>query len=768
MLSPRPEQGRTTRTTVHRRDRIARKFIVSTVAITAIIGLVMAGCPTELPPDPDPYPPMPATGAPVGTVIITAEPDPARAVLKLAAGAVDIYAHPVTDRALFSDIAAHPEIDYVLNYGSYRDIRFNTYAASRDPLVPEFDDGRLNPFAVPAIREAMNWLIDRDFLVKEHLGGMGTPKYTVLGTAFPDASVRYRHIVAAIETHYTYDMAHAADIIASEMFELGAVFQDGNWHYNDEPVDIIALIRSDLSPYPAAGHYVADQLEALGFRVTRLVRTEAEANPIWQQGNPADGEFHFYTGAWSYPAIARDQGDIFDQMYTHRVMTGSPLWQILEDQLTDWPELDEASRRLRANEFATMDERQELFETALWEATGFSNCIWLMDIAGASAYRHNVSVAADLAAGIIDPMWAFTAHFHDEGKPVWRYTLRMETPSLLVENWNPVGGSTRTYDLFVTRALGDSGLLPDTRTGLYWPQRIESAAVTVRQDLPVSRTLDWLTLDFAQEIAVPPEAWADWDAEEQRFITVAERFPQGTTALRKSVVTYPHDLFETPLHDGSTLSMGDFIMAMIMRFDRGKEASPIYDPAQRAPLEDFLKTFKGVRIVSVQPKLVIETYSDVWHIDAERNVTHWFPTYGTHDWTGFWHMITVGWLAEANTEMAFSRDKATNLGVEWTGYTRGPSLSILEKWLDWAVDENFIPYRPTLANYITLSEAAERWFNLQNWYSDMGHFWVSSGPYMLKTVSPLAKIVVLKRFEDYADPSDKWFFLLEPLSTSGQ
>jgi hypothetical protein len=121
----------------------------------------------------------------VGNVILTAESDHARAVLKLAAGAIDIYAQPITDPALFADVAAHPEIAYSLSYSSYRDIRFNTYARSSDPFVPEFDNGRLNPFAVPAIREAMNWLIDRDYLVKQYLGGLGTPRYTALGTAFP-------------------------------------------------------------------------------------------------------------------------------------------------------------------------------------------------------------------------------------------------------------------------------------------------------------------------------------------------------------------------------------------------------------------------------------------------------------------------------------------------------------------------------------------------------------------------------------------------------
>ena len=738
------------------------------MAVIAILGLVMSGCETEIP-DSDAGQPLPATGAAVGTVIFTLEPDHARAVLKLAAGAIDIYAQPITDPVLFADIVTHPEIDYAFSYGSCLDLRFNTVG----PIFP--GTGKLNPFAVPEIREAMNWLIDRDYMVEEYLGGMGVAKYTALGTAFPDAAVRYPHIVEAIEAHYAHNPTEATAVIAAEIEKLGAVFEDGNWYYDGEWVEIIALIRADLSPYPAAGHYLADLLEDLGFQVTRLVRTAAEAAPIWLYGDPADGEFHFYTGNWASPAIPLDQGGIFDQMYTHRVMTGYALWEVLEEQLLDWPELDEASRKLRYREFTTMEEREELFETVLWEAMKFSNCIWLMDVAAGNSFRHNVRVAVDIAGGIGEPMWAYTAHFHEDGEPVWRYTMRIEMPSLLVDNWNPVAGSTKSYDMFITGTLGDSGTLPHPRTGLLWPQRIESAAVTIKEGLPVGRTLDWLTLDFAPEIVTPSDAWADWDAVEERFITVAEKMDSESAyydedyspqALRKSVVTYPADLWQVPLHDGSTLSIGDFILAMIMTFDRGKEDSPIYDPSEKASLEAFLATFKGVRIVSVEPNLVIETYSDVWYMDAEWNVTHWFPAYGTQDWTGFWHTVTVGWLAEKNEALAFSQDKSAGLGVEWTDYTRGPSLDILSWWMDWAAAYNFIPYKSTLGDYITSAQATERWTNLQDWYADIGHFWVGSGPYMLKTVSPTAKIVVLKRFEDYPDPSDKWFFLLEPLSSN--
>ena len=226
----------------------------------------------------------------------------------------------------------------------------------------------------------------------------------------------------------------------------------------------------------------------------------------------------------------------------------------------------------------------------------------------------------------------------------------------LVDPWNPLAGSNWVYDMAPMRATGDYGTIPDPYTGLVWPQRIESAAITVEEGLPVGKTLDWLTLDFAPEIQVPGEAWVDWDAENQVFITADEKLammaeeaaaepvaeaeegeegeeaevveiPEYFTAKRKSVVTYPADLFEKHTwHDGSPMSVADFVMYLILSLDPGTEGSEIYDASQVGKVESFKSSFKGFNITSTDP-LVIEYYSDVWYLDAEYNVTDWWPYY---------------------------------------------------------------------------------------------------------------------------------------------
>jgi peptide/nickel transport system substrate-binding protein len=202
------------------------------------------------------------------------------------------------------------------------------------------------------------------------------------------------------------------------------------------------------------------------------------------------------------------------------------------------------------------------------------------------------------------------------------------TATLFTDPWNPVNGSNWVTSAFVQNAVQGDGLMPDPYTGLAWPLRAERADVTVQTGLPVATNYDWVTLDTADTITVPADAWVDWDATNQKFITAGEKFPEGVTAKTKSVIYYPADLFETvKWHDGSNLSVADFVMWMIMNFEQGKPESAIYDEDVAANLEAFLTHFKGVQIVSTDP-LTIATYDDNFYADAELDVTSWWPQYG--------------------------------------------------------------------------------------------------------------------------------------------
>ena len=202
-------------------------------------------------------------------------------------------------------------------------------------------------------------------------------------------------------------------------------------------------------------------------------------------------------------------------------------------------------------------------------------------------------------------------------------------------------------------------------------------------------------------------------------------------------------------------------MSMILLFDPAKEESAIYDEAAAPATEGYQSHFRGVRIVSTDP-LVIETYDDAFLLDAEvmisQNSTYpnptWWPQYAYGE--GAWHSLALGVLAESNGELTFSTDKAGALEVEWMSLISGPSLEILAKYLDQASGETYIPYAPTLGEFVSTDEAAARYENLSAFYDQFEHFWVNTGPFILEGVFPVEGTLTLARNPDYADPADKW------------
>lgn len=716
--------------------QVVEQVVTEVVEVEKIVEVT----PTPVPSD--------RTGAWVDQVVFTSIDDANAAVSQLQAGVLDIYAYTVNDPELLKTVQGDPNLAQVQSFGSYTEITYNPAVCS--------DTTKLNPFSNAKIREATNWLYDRNYIVQEIYGGLAVPKLQTLNSAFPDYA-RYIATSRALEGKYAYNPELAKETIATEMEAMGATLgADGKWQYQGAPVVVIGLIRSE-DERTQIGDYVAAQLESVGFTVDRQVKTRTDLSPIWVQGNPTDCLFGFYTGGWITTAISRDDASNFSFFYTANDYP-IPLFQAY----TPTPEFDALALKLRNNDFTTVEERDELFqqamEMALSDPGSGSVRVWLADATSFSPLSSDAEVTYDLAGAIAGAqIWGNTVRF----KGLEGGVMRIAQPGIMVDPWNPVAGSNWIYDSMPIRAIQDYGVVSDPFTGLYWPQRIEKAEVVVQEGLPVGKTLDWLTLDFAPSIEVPGDAWVDWDAVNQKFITAAEAYTTTQTAKTKTIVTYPADLFETvKWHDGSPLSVADFVMYMIVNFfDRGKPDSALFDEAAAENLAAFLDHFKGVKILSTDP-LTIETYDDLFYLDAEWIPTTWWPnyTYGS----GAWHNVALGVQADAENKLAFSADKADKEGIEWMSYIAGPSLEILKGYLDASLAEPYIPYAATMGEYVTAEEAAARYANLAKWYEERNNFWLGTGPFYLYRVFPVEQTMTLQRFDQFPDRADKWAGFGEP------
>lgn len=677
------------------------------------------------------------------------------AVSQLQAGAIDFYSFNLSSNTL-QDIK-DAGLNYTQSYGG-------NYGISLNPAV--FDDTtRLNPFSNRKIREAMNWLIDRDYINQEIYGGGSLPKLLPITTQL----VEYTNLIdtaRALETKYAYNLEKAREVIAAEMEAMGAtVGDDGKFQFNGEPVVLIFLIRSDGDgTRQPMGDYVSNQLEEVGFTVDRQYKTSSEAFPIWLGSVASEGQWHMYTAGYLPSGLTRDERGNIQQYYLpSSVQASDPFISNVAD-----PELQQLGDDLANGNFTTKEERDEMMRRALELALEDSLFVWVVDQLVYAPYNSNVSVTYDLAAGYEAAfMGNYNLRFVDQEGG----TMKVGTNDLFTQPWNTIAGSNWVWDSNIMRATSmgtanvvtSAGLMGDPYTGLAWPQRIESAKLEYQSGLPITQSLDWLTVEAVDEISVPEDAWVDWDAANQVFVTVGEKYPDGTTAKTKSTVVYPADLFDTvKWHDGSPISVADFVMSFILSLDRGKPESSVYDEAAAPSIEAALPFFKGFRIVSTDP-LTIEYYSDIFNADAELNISPIWPLSPTGlSGENSWEILAISNLAESAGELAYSSDKADSLTIEQMSWVGGPSLEILKKYLDQAATESYIPYAPTMSQFITPEEAAQRYESLSNWYADHGHFWVGTGPYYLDQVFTTEKSLVLKNNPDFPDLADKWSAFSNP------
>ncbi|MEM3740649.1 MAG: ABC transporter substrate-binding protein [Candidatus Korarchaeum sp.] len=680
----------------------------------------------------------PASAAPVefkpnkygwfDSIVFFGEPDHAKAVEMMIKGDIDSYFIDLSEPDLYRKIKQSPELSYDFSFGLYYDLTFN-------PVGPTFPKtGELNPFSNKKIREAMNYIIDRDYIVNEIMGGLAMPKFVPFVKLLPEGQ-RYLDEITKIETKYAYSFEKGRAIIESEMRKMGAELVGGKWYFKGKPVTLHFIIRVE-DARKAIGDYIATQLEKLGFTVDRMYKTSREASPLWIRGDPAEGKWHLYTGGWITNAVSRDDSDNFQEFYTpESTMSWSPLWRAYNPD----PTFRDIANKLAMKKFATIEERDQMMRKALWMAIEDSVRLWIVDQTAVWARRKEISLVADYAAGYAAQSWAFTANRGKVGG-----TARISSAEVIIDPWNPTGGSGGAsnwiYDSMIyDYALWGRAYLLHPQTGMAIPLNVKSVYMEVVKGTPTHQSEEsksWFTLKWVDKVTIPSDAWATWDVKAQRMVTAGEAGVRE--AKVKFVVDYGPVLGKVAYHDGSKRSLADFLFGFILDHERMSPESKLYDESVADSFRSVYEQLKAWRIVSTDP-LKIEYYVDYIHLDAELiayTYTFWPSTP--------WHAYYIGVLAEENRELAFSADKSNALNVEWTNYIGGPSLEVLKKYLDKAYSEGLIPFPNFMKDYITVEEAKRRYSLLNEFYKSYGHFFVGDGPYYLAKADLIAHTATIK------------------------
>jgi peptide/nickel transport system substrate-binding protein len=488
----------------------ALNLLAAAITAFVLIASTFASMPVAAAPAEVPYGPW------VDEIVWIMEKDFAKAVDMISKG--DLHAFFIgirVDPKLAERIKTDPNLAYKLAFGLYFELTFN-------PVGPEFKDGSPNPFSNPRIREAMNWLIDRNYIVNEIMLGFARPKWFPLVSAFPDYA-KLADVVKLLEAEYSYNPEKARTVIFEELTKMGYEYKDGKWYYKGEPVVIKFLIRIE-DQRRQIGDYVADLLEKLGFTVERMYKSAREAAPIWLRGNPADGQWHVYTGGWITTAVSRDDADVWAYFYTP-LGRPEPLWQAYKPD----PIFYEVAAKLWNREFKTIEERQELMAKAAELAMKDSVRVWLVDQIVPFVHRKDVTLAADLSGGFATALYSRTVRFVDKVGG----TFRAGNLEVLVDPWNPVAGTNWLYDAVIISPTQSYAFLTNPYTGLPMPERVINVTVYVEKDVSTISSSDWLTLKFVDKVEVPADAWWGYDTKAKKVVTAGEA---GVKAAKVRVV----------------------------------------------------------------------------------------------------------------------------------------------------------------------------------------------------------------------------------------
>ncbi|MFC2082423.1 hypothetical protein ACFLSG_00085 [Candidatus Bipolaricaulota bacterium] len=687
--------------------------------------------------------------------------DQVDAIERVVAGDIDMHGYQVTGGNV--QLLDQNNIPYNRAYSGYRGLLYNPVEYS--------SDGRFNPLGDKVIRLALQKLCDKDLWASEFLLGNALPMYSAI---LPTSATYPSIIVETTKTKiaFAFDEALGLQMINDRMLELGGVKNGaGNWEIANSvtgdmwEVEVVGTIRLSDERLEM-GDYFCDQLEKAGFTTRRIYGGGGDLYNYWGLSLPSDMTYNFYTEGWGSSGISLTSASNWGQMYTDQVRGDLP-YATMDEEWCDYTFGEgfyEAARRIYTGDYGSAQERLDLFILCEERMRENPTHVWAWNNASAYMIPEGIGAIHDLAAGTF--IHRFVAHglrFVDaDGAPILGGDMVVANQEFLVNPANPVDGTNWTYDFMFMRPTQDFPIYSHPHTGIPIPHLVDTAEVQVLTGKPViidSTTVEdgWCSLEFVDSIAVPGAAWADWDAENQVFLTVDDVYPGGVTdAASKVTLTYPGWLLDGTVvwHDGSPLSLADFVCGLIVGFpfDAAQEASAIYDEYRVSDYNTGMSTFRGVNIVSADP-LVVEIYDSAISLYAETIAQNQsgvlFPTSQAGSFMPAWHSFAIGYMTDAAGLGAFGSSKATDLGVDWISYVDGPQLQLLLSNLGTALIDLFLPYAPTLSQYVSTQDIIDRYQNLSNFASTYGHVWIGTGPMYLAQVDTLAGIVVLRNNPDY-------------------
>ena len=629
------------------------------------------------------------------------------ALEEVKSGSLDMYFFPIPYESA-NDARNDPRLEV-----------YDTTAGKLGFLVnpaPAADPGILNPFQFKEVRYALNYLIDRDFVVNEILKGYGSPLIDPFGIYSPE----YLNIIDTVESFgFRYNPSLASSMISEAMIASGATNVDGKWVFNGNPVTIKLFMRQDDPKKESMGELVASQLENIGFTIQRDYGDLNKANIVVYGSDPKNLQWQLYTEEFAGSrAFVKHNPIIPAQMYAPWLsrMPGSlnpSYWNYQNSSL------DEISQKIAFFNFTSEEERNQLVGDAVKMGIQESVRIFVAQKTDPFVASANVQgLVNDFGAGITSKYSLLDARSAGNGN----ISLDIGVKQIHQGSWNTITGVQDLYSASIHSLIADTATFRHPYTGEVVSFR--SPWREINTEGPIGK------------IDVPSDV-IKWNQTLQQWVQAGE----GSTAISK--VTF------TPLysnwHHGIPMDVSDMMYADYFTYEWGTNTGTgdrTVDPEFTPAASEALKLSKGSRYITPNN---IESYIDIWHYD-EKEIAGSGAFFATEPW----EILAASERIVMDGRLAYSRSEAQAKGVEWYDPIVREHADMIKAELQTMKNEQFVP--PALRDIITVEDAIKRYDASISWIENHGHAIIRNGAFYLENFNVAGGTITINAFRDSSYP----------------
>ena len=637
-----------------------------------------------------------AAAAPLGPVsdsVVVKRIAPENASNALLSGEIDYYLSSLTPEQAVS-LKENPDVKLYYAASQVNGIILNPAPAPA---------GELNPFSLQGVRFAMQYLIDREGIVRDVNKGFGIPIMINLVPAHPS----YAMVEDAVKSFgISYDKTRAEGMITAAMESAGAEKSNGVWTYNDKAITLKVIV-SENPDMAGIANTVSSELESAGFKIEKIPVKRGEDSPS-DISDPSELKWNLEATAWIYYGFSKYNEVAFPELYSKEGW-----WEYNNTQMTA------AGDRVAniSSEAEWVQINQEMAELGINDSVG----IWL-------TAKNNVFAAGSDVQGLTDDRFVGLRSYgniREAFVPGKNLSVGNAYTYESGSSWNPlVIEGIEMMDIVNT--IQDPATWSNPVTLETQPFRMGYSIETNGPDSQMSVPQDAFTWNYTSNV---------WQAV-------------GEGVMAKTKVTFDLSKYlGAKWHHGVSITWADVLYNLAGEWDISLDSEK--REALDGFMEDTFKLVKGMRIDGDK----LEVYLSIWSFDDDDLQVLDTTFQRLAPWELFASMDELVFKEKSFVYYEYYRPEGNASAICLVNDSHVQAvLSALDS-LDFSKVAPFMTAGGTV--YATEAGLAERTSALKAWAGRYEHLVIGDGPFYMASYEPNDGSVELKAFRDPTYPFKK-------------